>query len=136
MEARHVRRYSEAMAMDAKGFVVPSGGGSLLSMAPGRSAALKLLGADTGDGVMLFEETAPVGAETTFHLHGDSDEVAYVLSGEIPSRSATRSRPAEPAPAHFCRAACRMPGKTPAPKQLASCSSTRRPGPAAFSRNS
>ena len=47
--------------MDAKGFVVPPGGGSILSMAPGRSAALKLLGGDTGDSVMLFEETAPAG---------------------------------------------------------------------------
>jgi hypothetical protein len=44
--------------MDAKGFVIPSGGGSVLSMAPGRSAALKLLGRDTGDSIMLFEETA------------------------------------------------------------------------------
>ena len=52
-------------------------------MAPGRSAALKLLGRDTGDSIMLFEETAPAGTETTFHLHRDSDEVAYVLSGEI-----------------------------------------------------
>ena len=69
--------------MDAKGFVVPPGGGSILSMAPGRSAALKLLGRDTGDSIMLFEETAPAGTETTFHLHRDSDEVAYVLSGEI-----------------------------------------------------
>jgi quercetin dioxygenase-like cupin family protein len=69
--------------MDAKGFVIPSGGGSVLSMAPGRSAALKLLGRDTGDSIMLFEETAPAGTETTFHLHRDSDEVAYVLSGEI-----------------------------------------------------
>src|ERR1700730_2065928 len=69
--------------MDRKGFVIPSGGGSGLSMAPGRSAALKLLGRDTGDSIMLFEETAPAGTETTFHLHRDSDEVAYVLSGEI-----------------------------------------------------
>jgi quercetin dioxygenase-like cupin family protein len=69
--------------VDAKGFVVPPGGGSILSMAPGRSAALKLLGGDTGDSIMLFEETAPAGTETTFHLHRDSDEVAYVLSGEI-----------------------------------------------------
>ena len=69
--------------MEAKGFVVPPGGGSILSMAPGRSAALKLLGGDTGDSIMLFEETAPAGTETTFHLHRDSDEVAYVLSGEI-----------------------------------------------------
>src|SRR5258708_18850213 len=69
--------------MDAKGFVIPPAGGSVLSMAPGRSAALKLLGRDTGDSIMLFEETAPAGTETTFHLHRDSDEVAYVLSGEI-----------------------------------------------------
>jgi len=69
--------------MSGKGFVVPPGGGSILSMAPGRSAALKLLGGETADSVMLFEETAPSGTETTFHLHRDSDEVAWVLSGEI-----------------------------------------------------
>src|SRR6202047_919663 len=69
--------------MDAKGFVVLPGCGSVLSMAPGRSAALKLLGGETGDSIMLFEETAPAGTDTTFHLHRDSDEVAYVLSGEI-----------------------------------------------------
>src|SRR6516164_9694371 len=40
--------------MDVKGFVVPPGGGSILSMAPGRSAALKLLGGNTGDSIMLF----------------------------------------------------------------------------------
>jgi quercetin dioxygenase-like cupin family protein len=77
-----MRRYQET-AMDAKGVVVPPGGGPVLSMAPGRSAALKLLGSDTGDSVMLFEETAPAGTETTFHLHRDSDEVAWVLDGEI-----------------------------------------------------
>jgi hypothetical protein len=54
------------MNMDAKGFVVPPGGGSVLSMAPGRSAALKLLSGETGDSIMLFEETAPAGTETTF----------------------------------------------------------------------
>jgi quercetin dioxygenase-like cupin family protein len=65
-----------------KGLIVPPGG-SILSMAPGRSAALKLLGGETGDSIMLFEETAPAGTDTTFHFHRDSDEVAYVLSGEI-----------------------------------------------------
>jgi quercetin dioxygenase-like cupin family protein len=69
--------------MEAKGFVVPPGGGSILSMAPGRSAALKLLGGETAQSIMLFEETAPAGTETTFHLHHDSDEVAYVLEGEV-----------------------------------------------------
>jgi quercetin dioxygenase-like cupin family protein len=70
--------------VEAKGFVVPPAGGKLLEMgAPGRSSALKLLGGDTGDSIMLFEETAPAGTETTYHLHHDSDEVAYVLAGEV-----------------------------------------------------
>ena len=63
--------------MSRKGFIVPPGGGSVLSMAPGRSAALKLVGGETADSVMLFEETAPSGTETTFHLHRHSDEVAW-----------------------------------------------------------
>jgi len=69
--------------MATKGFVVPPGGGKLLDMAPGRFSALKLLGGETADSIMLFEETAPPGTETTFHLHHDSDEVAYVLEGEV-----------------------------------------------------
>src|SRR5215467_7444283 len=32
---------------------------------------------------MLFEETVPAGTLTTFHLHRDSDEVAWVLGGEV-----------------------------------------------------
>jgi quercetin dioxygenase-like cupin family protein len=69
--------------MSGKGFVVPPGGGSVLDMAPGRSAALKLVSGETAGSIMLFEETAPSGAETNFHLHRDSDEVAWVLNGEI-----------------------------------------------------
>ena len=67
----------------ANGFVVPPEGGRVLNMAPDRFAALKLLSGETAESVMLFVETAPAGTETTFHLHRDSDEVAYVLSGEI-----------------------------------------------------
>jgi quercetin dioxygenase-like cupin family protein len=33
--------------------------------------------------LMMFEEVAPVGTVTPMHLHHDSDEVAYVVSGEI-----------------------------------------------------
>jgi quercetin dioxygenase-like cupin family protein len=44
---------------------------------------LKLLGAATGGSVMLFEESIPVETKSSFHLHRDSDEVAYVLRGEI-----------------------------------------------------
>lgn len=69
--------------MGPKGFVVPPGGGKVLDMAPGRFSALKLLGGETAESIMLFEETAPPGTETTFHLHHDSDEVAYVLAGEV-----------------------------------------------------
>jgi quercetin dioxygenase-like cupin family protein len=71
--------------MTAKqGFVVPAGGGKHLEMgAPGRFAALKLLGHETGESIMMFEETVPVGTKSMFHLHRDSDEVAWVLAGEI-----------------------------------------------------
>src|SRR5256712_9091622 len=68
----------------SKGFVVPAGGGKHLDMTtPGRFAALKLLGHETNESIMLFEETVPVGTKSLFHLHRDSDEVAWVLTGEI-----------------------------------------------------
>ena len=122
--------------MDAKGFVVPPGGGSILSMAPGRSAALKLLGGDTGDSIMLFEETAPAGTETTFHLHRDSDEVAYVLSSEITFKIGDEVTVGGRAPVPSYHAVSRTPGKIPVPKPDACCFSIPRPVPAAFSRNS
>jgi hypothetical protein len=34
-------------------------------MAAGRSSALKLSGGETGESVMMFEETAPAGTQTT-----------------------------------------------------------------------
>src|SRR5712691_3864395 len=73
----------EELAMETQGIVVLPGQGSVWNMSPGRSAALKLLGGATGGSVMLFEETVPAGTMSTFHLHHDSDEVAYVLSGEV-----------------------------------------------------
>jgi quercetin dioxygenase-like cupin family protein len=69
--------------MDAKGFVVLPGQGPVWEMAPGRAAALKMQGRETGDSVMMFEEAAPTGTVTPLHLHHDSDEITYVLSGEI-----------------------------------------------------
>jgi quercetin dioxygenase-like cupin family protein len=69
--------------METQGVVVPPGEGRIWQMAPDRCSALKLVGGDTGGSVMMFEETAPPGTETTFHRHHDSDEVAYVLAGEI-----------------------------------------------------
>jgi quercetin dioxygenase-like cupin family protein len=71
--------------MAAQGIVIQSGEGLVTNSntTPGRSYALKLLGGDTGDSIMLFEETVPIGTKSTFHLHHDSDEVAYVLAGEV-----------------------------------------------------
>ena len=67
-----------------RGLVIPAGGGKPLDMgAPGRFAALKLVGRDTNESIMLFEETVPAGTKSLFHLHRDSDEVAWVLAGEI-----------------------------------------------------
>jgi quercetin dioxygenase-like cupin family protein len=67
-----------------KGFVVPAGGGRhFASPTPGRSFAMKLLGDETGESIMMFEETLPAGASSLFHLHHDSDEVAWVLAGEF-----------------------------------------------------
>jgi quercetin dioxygenase-like cupin family protein len=67
-----------------KGFVVPPGGGKHLdSPTPGRFFDLKLLGRETGESIMMFEETLPAGTASLFHLHHDSDEVAWVLAGEF-----------------------------------------------------
>jgi quercetin dioxygenase-like cupin family protein len=81
----HSRCHEEDEDMTpAKGLVVPAGGGKHLDMAaPGRFAALKLLGHETQGSIMLFEETVPPGTTSLFHLHRDSDEVAWVLAGEI-----------------------------------------------------
>ena len=69
--------------MDTKVCVVPPGHGPVWSMAPGRSATIKLQSGETAESVVMFEEVAPTGTMTNFHLHRDSDEVGYVLSGEV-----------------------------------------------------
>jgi quercetin dioxygenase-like cupin family protein len=71
------------MAMGARGIVVQPGQGAVSSFSPGRSIVLKLRGGETCDSIMMFEETIPAGTKSTFHLHHDSDEVAYVLSREV-----------------------------------------------------
>src|SRR5207247_8993921 len=69
---------------DTQGLRVSPGGGTHLDLkTPGRCAALPLLGHETNESIMLFEETVPVGTKSLFHLHRDSDEVAWVLAGEI-----------------------------------------------------
>jgi hypothetical protein len=97
---------------------------------------LKLVGHETDESIMLFEETVPVGTKSLFHLHRDSDEVAWVLAGEITFRIGTMSASAGPAPARSSPATSRMLGRTPAAKPAASCFCTPRPPPAATSRSS
>jgi uncharacterized cupin superfamily protein len=77
-------------------------------MAPGRSAALKLVGGETGDSIMLFEETAPAGTETTFHFHRGSDEVTYVISGETTFKVGDEITSAARAPVLSSRRASRI----------------------------
>jgi quercetin dioxygenase-like cupin family protein len=68
----------------AQGFVVKAGGGKhFASPTPGRFFDLKLIGRETGDSIMMFEETLPAGSASLYHLHRDSDEVAWVLEGEF-----------------------------------------------------
>ncbi len=71
----------------SKGFVIPAGGGKRYDAdTPGRSFALKLLGHETGQSIMMFEETVPAGTGSVHHLHYESDEVAWVLDGEFTFR--------------------------------------------------
>jgi quercetin dioxygenase-like cupin family protein len=68
----------------AEGFVVAAGGGRHFdSPTPGRCFDMKLLGRETNESIMMFEETLPPGTASLFHLHHDSDEVAWVLEGEF-----------------------------------------------------
>lgn len=71
------------MADSIQGFVVPTDEGTIWNMAPGRAASLKAQGTETGESMMVFEELAPPGTETQFHLHHESDEAMFVLSGEF-----------------------------------------------------
>ncbi len=83
-EVYHLCRSEEQDMNTAKGFVIPAGGGKHFdSPTPGRSFYLKLLGHETNESIMLFEETLPPGTTSLHHLHHDSDEVAWVISGEI-----------------------------------------------------
>jgi mannose-6-phosphate isomerase-like protein (cupin superfamily) len=68
--------------MKTKSYVTLPGQEPVWNMASGRTAALKLVNDQTGQMVMAFEEITPVGTETPLHLHRESDEVMYILSGE------------------------------------------------------
>ncbi len=68
--------------MKTESFATLPGQEPVWNMAPGRTAALKLQNQQTGQSVMAFEEVTPPGTATPLHLHHDSDEVMYILSGQ------------------------------------------------------
>jgi uncharacterized RmlC-like cupin family protein len=68
--------------METKNFVTLPGQEPIWNVAPGRTAALKLQNEQTGESVMASEEVRPSGTAIALHLHRDSDELMYVLSGE------------------------------------------------------
>jgi mannose-6-phosphate isomerase-like protein (cupin superfamily) len=72
--------------MAPSGMVVAPGDGPARDLAPGRRFTLKLQSTETDERVMVFEESAPPGIDTPLHLHRESDEVMYVLSGEVMCR--------------------------------------------------
>jgi quercetin dioxygenase-like cupin family protein len=55
----------------------------MASLSPGRVVTLKLRCDETAGSVMAFEQALPAGTRSTLHLHRDSDEIAYVLEGEV-----------------------------------------------------
>jgi hypothetical protein len=74
----------DANMTPTKGFVVPAGRGNTSNYrTTGRSFALKLLGRETGKSIMIFEATLPAGTTSLYHLHRDSDEVAWMLASEF-----------------------------------------------------
>jgi len=120
-----------------KGFVVPSGGGKHLdSPTPGRSFALKLLGRETGESIMLFEETLPAGTASLFHLHRDSDEVAWVLAGEFTFKIGDEVTLGGPGTCAFMPRDIPHAWKNTGDETAEYCFSTLRPAPAAISRRS
>lgn len=85
-----------------KGFVVPASGGKQFVESPGRFGTLKLLGHETGESIMMFEQTVPPGTKSWFHLHRDSDEVAWVLEGEFTFRIGDEVGVGGPGTCAFC----------------------------------
>jgi len=79
-----ITREGGTIMTTSKGFVVPAGGGKHVGdNEPDRFSHLKLLTDQTNGSIMMFEQAVPAGTKSWFHLHHKSDEVAWVLAGEI-----------------------------------------------------
>jgi len=126
---RHLSSFRHREGQQHDRLVVPAGGGKHLDVTtPGRSAALTLLGHETNESIMLFEETVPAGTASLFHLHRGSDEVGWVLAGEITFQIGDEVKVGGPGACAF------FPRNVPhAWTPAASCFSTPRPPPAVCS---
>ena len=82
--SRVIKREGGPIMTASKGFVVPAGGGKHVGdNEPDRFSHLKLLTDQTNGSIMMFEQAVPAETKSWFHLHHKSDEVAWVLAGEI-----------------------------------------------------
>jgi hypothetical protein len=120
--------------VNTKSYVTLPGQEPVWNMAPGRTAALKLLNEQTGQSVMAFEEVTPVGTETPLHLHHDSDEVMYILSGQYSFKIGDDFSAGGPGTCAF-HVASRTPGRTAEPKRVVRSSYTHRARPGKCSRS-
>ena len=120
----------------SKGIVVPAGGGRRYEQpdAPGRTFDLKLVGGETHDSIMMFEETTPAGTASWHHLHYDSDEVAWVLEGEFTFKIGEEITKGGPGTCAFFPRNVPHAWKIPARRPAGCCSCTRPPVQAATSR--
>jgi quercetin dioxygenase-like cupin family protein len=80
------------MTIVSRGYVVAPEEGLVGDMEPGRPTTFKLLPAETGGNVAVFEEFAPQGGGTPLHIYRSSDEVIYVASGDFVSRLGEETR--------------------------------------------
>lgn len=71
------------MSMNTGGYIVSAEQGPVWEMEPGRPTTFKLLSGQTGGSVAVFEEVVPIEAGTPLHLHRTSDEIIYILTGEL-----------------------------------------------------
>jgi hypothetical protein len=83
---------------------------------------------------MLFEQAVPAGTKSWFHLHHNSDEVAWVLEGEFSFKIGDVESEGGPGTCAFMPRDVPHAWKNSAAHRAACCSSTRLPSPVASSR--
>ena len=69
--------------MSTQGLIVLPNQGAVWNMGVDRVATFRLLSEQTQDHIAVFEETVPTGTSTPLHIHHSSDEVMYILTGEL-----------------------------------------------------